>query len=275
MLIYDSDQTVRMRARGLLARMLRPIIDRDNAAAAKTPKPSSGVTTPNFAGPSALRSPPTPVVAGGTLPDGGVPSDAGVPCVDGGPCDGGLVSDAGVPSDGGAPSDGGTRPPDLGDATALQDPARLPEVIIAQYLDTSIGALKDKDYKKAQKLLERASSLCAKKGKRWKQCEKLAPEIAYQLASDYEAQGQWADAAAEYQKVKSKHPRQREAQTAIERLALRLGRIEIYKLVGSRCVHATLYMEPGIHRVSLGNGQSPMVQVKAGQTAEVKLCSPR
>jgi hypothetical protein len=58
-------------------------------------------------------------------------------------------------------------------------------------------------------------------------------------------------------------------------LSLRLGRIEIGKPVDGRCEHGTLWMEPGMHRVSLGNGQSQVVNVQANQRVEIQSCSSR
>ncbi|HRI50472.1 MAG TPA: HEAT repeat domain-containing protein, partial [Pseudomonadota bacterium] len=280
-LLYDGDIVVRTRASALLSRLLRPIAEKEIAAstaARQQPRPPVAPQVPagepRPAG-APLNGGPNAGPNGGPdggYPDGGYP-DGGYP--DGGYPDGGYP-DGGYP-DGGTPAGPATTVPI--EATPLAE-TRLSALLVQQYLSGGVTALEHKDFAKAQKLLERAGSLCAKKGKRWKECAQLAPEITWRLGSGYEAQGQLANAAAEYQKLlppvaksKGKSERVKAAQAAIHRLSGRLGRIEISKPVDGRCEQAILWMEPGVHRVSLGNGQNKLVSVQAGQTTEVKTCT--
>lgn len=250
-LLYDGDIVVRTRASALLSLLLRPIAERELAAASRSSGPA----------------------AASVLAEGEEPPPSGWLA------DGGALGDGGAPDDGGAPGDGGTSDPGSpSSASTAPDESHLEELIVEQYLSSGTSALEHKDFAKAQKLLERASSLCAKKGKRWKECIRLGPEITWRLGSDYEAQGQLANAAAEYQKLLASHARgkserQKVAQAAIHRLSAQLGRIEISKPVDGSCEHGTLWMEPGVHRVSLGNGQNKLVNVQAGQTTEIKNCT--
>ncbi len=262
-LLYDSDIVVRTRASALLSRLLRPIAEREIAAAATAPRSSRPAL------PGGARDGGAPE-GSGFIPDGGCPGDSGCSGDGGWPVDGGTAGDRG---------DSGAGAVALGhaDANASPDEARLPELVVEQYLSGGTSALEHKEYTKAQKLLERASTLCVKKGKRWKECARLGPEITWLLGSDYEAQGQLVNAATEYQKLlppysKKKSERQKVAQTAIHRLSARLGRIEISKVVDGRCEQGTMWMEPGQHFVGLGNGQSKPVNVQAGQTTELKTC---
>jgi HEAT repeat protein len=171
-----------------------------------------------------------------------------------------------------SPPDGGTTAPEV--SKTAEGPAEGP---IEQYLAAGLEAYNHKDYKKAQKQLERAGALCAKQASRFKQCVHLSSELAYELGQVYEAQEQWANAAAEYQKLLpplSKGRSQRQAAAAaMNRLSSRLGRIEIGKQVDGRCEHVTLWMPPGLHRVNLGNGQSKFVQVQANETVDLNNCS--
>ncbi len=261
-LLYDGDVVVRTRASALLSRLLRPIAEREIAASVAARPPP--------------RLPLVPWGPGDRVADASALRDGGAGDWDGGFADGGL--DGGLPGDGGPPTDGAAGPPAPAhiEATAPAE-TRLSALIVEQYLSGGVAALEHRDFTKAQKLLERAGSLCAKKGKHWKECAHLAPEITWRLGTGYEAQGQLANAAAEYQKLlppgRGKSERQKAAQAAIHRLAGRLGRIEISKLVEGRCEQGTLWMDPGVHRVSLGNGQNKLVSVQAGQTTELKTCT--
>ena len=259
-LLYDRDIVVRTRASALLSRLLRPIAEKEIAA--------------STAARHLPRPPVVPRIPEGVSRDAGAPPDG---WLDGG-LDGG-VPDGGPFADGGPPTDAG--PPVHIEAAPPPAETRLSALLVEQYLSGGVTALEHKDFTKAQKLLERAGGLCAKKGKRWKECAHLAPEITWRLGTGYEAQGQLANAAAEYQKLlppvargKGKSERLKAAQAAIGRLSGRLGRIEISKPVEGRCEQGILWMDPGVHRVSLGNGQNKLVNVQAGQTTEVKTCTP-
>src|SRR5262249_44879998 len=58
---------------------------------------------------------------------------------------------------------------------------------------------KRKDYRKAQKALERLSSVCEREAQR--ACAPIAYELSYYLGRSYEAQGQLAEAMNEFQRL--------------------------------------------------------------------------
>src|SRR5581483_9375734 len=80
-------------------------------------------------------------------------------------------------------------------------PDKGPPSSVERDLRGGIDAYEHRDYRKAQRLLARANTLCARVRDEQKACARLSPDITYHLGLVYEAEGQWAEAMAEYEKV--------------------------------------------------------------------------
>jgi tetratricopeptide (TPR) repeat protein len=154
---------------------------------------------------------------------------------------------------------------------------RLVASQVALLLKSGTEALERKDYKRARKALEKASTLCGRRGEERATCASLAFELSYSLGRVYEAQEAWAEAMTEYDKIlqpgfagKLRPEGRAQVSAAKERLASRLGRLRVSKPVKGRCQTVELWMPPGRHRVNVGGGQ--FVQVRARETTEVSGC---
>ena len=131
--------------------------------------------------------------------------------------------------------------------------------------------------RRAKKSLEKAGNLCARKREERVACNLLAFDLSYYLARVYDAQDAWAEAMTEYEKIltpgfpgKVRAADRAAVNAATARLAPRLGRLRVSKLVSGRCQTINMWMPPGRHRVNVGGGQ--FVQVRAQETIDVKGC---
>ena len=134
-----------------------------------------------------------------------------------------------------------------------------------------------KDYRKARKLLEKASTQCTRKKEDKAVCAAVGYELSFHLGQTYEAQEAWAQAMTEYDKIqqpgffgKVKSDGHKAVSDAMKRVAPRVGRLRVSKVVAGRCQTEDIWMPPGRHRVNVGGGQ--MVQVRPQETIEVKGC---
>lgn len=155
--------------------------------------------------------------------------------------------------------------------------ASLPASAVAQLVQAGIEAFERKDLRRAKKSLEKAATLCGRRREERPSCQKLAFELSYYLARVYDAQESYAEAMTEYEKILAPHfPGKVKAAdraavgAAVARLASRLGRLRVSKLVAGRCQTINLWMPPGRHRVNVGTGQ--FVQIRAQEIIEVKGC---
>ena len=131
----------------------------------------------------------------------------------------------------------------------------------------------------AQKLLEKASSLCSRERKHPQPCGELAIEINYHLGQIHESGERLPEAMTAYQKVVNGaaavrgHEQQRAAaQSAIARMLPSLGLVVIPKKAKNKCQEVTLYMLPGTHMIEI-DGDSQTVKVKAQETVRLGSCS--
>jgi HEAT repeat protein/tRNA A-37 threonylcarbamoyl transferase component Bud32 len=148
---------------------------------------------------------------------------------------------------------------------------------VAALVKAGIEAYERKDYKRAKKALEKASSLCSRRREERATCISLGFELSLHFAKVLEAQEAWAEAMTEYEKIlqpgfvgKVKPDGRAQVQEAVRRLAPRLGKLRVSKIVKGECQTVELWMPPGRHRVNVGGGQ--FVQVRAKETSEVKGC---
>ncbi len=153
---------------------------------------------------------------------------------------------------------------------------RLAESTIEKMMNGGLDALAKRDLKKAQKLLEKANSLCNREGKSLPPCVDLSVEIHFQLGQLHEAVDRPAEAVTAYQKVlqastRAGGSRRGEAQKAVDRLLPNVGRVVIRKPGKGRCQDVTLYMLPGKHLIDV-DGDQQKVQVRANETVQLGSC---
>lgn len=154
----------------------------------------------------------------------------------------------------------------------------LAESTIEKLMSAGLEAHEKKDLRKAQKLFEKASSLCNRDRKHPQPCAELSLESQFHLGQIHEAADRPADAVTAFQRVvqssaggKSGATRRGEAQAALGRLLPSLGQVVIPKKEGSRCQEVTLYMLPGNHLIDV-EGARQAVKVRAGETVRLGRC---
>ncbi len=155
---------------------------------------------------------------------------------------------------------------------------KIPESQAEKLTQSGLDAYEKKDLRKAQKLLEKAGSLCSKERKHPQPCSDLAVEINFHLGQIHEASERFAEAVTAYQKVvqsgtptRGQKDRRPEAQKAMAELLPNLGQVVIPKQVKNHCQEVTLYMLPGSHMIEI-EGNSQMVKVKAKETVRLGSC---
>ena len=141
-----------------------------------------------------------------------------------------------------------------------------------------LEALGKKDLKKAQKLLEKATTLCNKEKKLAARCNELLIEILFSLGQLYQEQDKLPQAMNSYQQVvdlgssvKGHGDRVAAAQRAMKELAPNLGRVIFPKKSKKSCQEVTLYMLPGTHQIEV-DGESQTVKVRGQETVRLGSC---
>jgi hypothetical protein len=297
-LLRDADASVRARAASLLARLLRAA-EAAQAAQATAPRPTVEKAQPRAVS-KAVEPRPTPAPPAGDTSTGSKPSggDSSPPEPgDGRTRRGFLLIEAPsgtefqidrqpavratgkpialVPGPHRISHAGGVTEVTVGEgATAT---VKLGASQVAQLVHSGVEALGRKDYRRARKALERASTLCSRRSDEKATCTSLAFELSFSLGRVYEGQEAWAEAMTEYDKIlvpgfpgKVKPEGRAQVSAAQQRLAPRLGKLRVSKPVKGRCQTVELWMPPGRHRVNVAGGQ--FVQVRARETAEVSGC---
>jgi HEAT repeat protein len=245
----DSDAVVRALSTAILARLL----PRSSGAHAAAPPAHAGPTPPADGGaPADLAAPAARPDAGGEPAEPPPTPDAGAaPAAGAGP-ESGIADDAG---------------------------ARNQALIIHKTISAGLAALKRNELSKAQHLLEKVNSACARSRKEAAAaCAEAAWELSLALGRVYEAQQQWALAMREYEKLKHDSgaqpptPAQRaEVSAAVKRLSPRLGRVIIPTVIHKRCQESVVWMAPGTHTVDL-QGKTQQIRVRAQETVKVGQC---
>ena len=199
-----------------------------------------------------------------------------------------------APSDGGPPADAaasGAPPANTANATTTDDPAGTegktaaakPKPLAAEpFARAGLAAYADKDFKKAQKLLEKVHSLCSRERKGVSECAALTFETSLRLGQIYEQQKALPEAMGEYQKVlhspsvpRGKAGLRSEAQDAAGRLANRLGQV-IVRGAGrgkraATCEETTMWMRPGPALIKV-DGKLEPIEVRAQAVTKVGSC---
>jgi len=135
-------------------------------------------------------------------------------------------------------------------------------------------AFKRKDYRKAQKALERLSSLCQREA--GKSCAPIAYELSYYLGRSYEAQGQFAEAMNEFQRLEGQHGGNAAEHSylgdAVQRLGKKLGRVAVQRLRKGRCETTIMWVTPGEQDIRISATEKRTVRVSANQRTSVGAC---
>lgn len=208
--------------------------------------------------------------------DGGAPADLTAPAA--APVDAAADNPEPPPAEA-APSPPTAPEPAREGAPADDSAAHTQALLIHKAIDAGLAALKRNDLSRAQRLLEKINSACARSRKEAAAaCAESAWELSLALGRVYEAQQQWALAMREYDKLKHEggpHPptpaQRAEVSAAVKRLSPRLGRVIIPKFIHKRCQESAVWMAPGTHTVDL-QGTTQQIRVRAQETVKVGQC---
>ncbi|HNN90752.1 MAG TPA: HEAT repeat domain-containing protein [Pseudomonadota bacterium] len=141
-------------------------------------------------------------------------------------------------------------------------------------LKTGREQFKRQEYRKAQKSLERLSSLCGRQSS--KPCAPISYELAFFLGRSYEEQGQQADAMNEFQRLSGKKGGTSEQRDYISRaikdLGRKLGRVQVKRSKRGRCETTILWVTPGEQVIPLGAGDTRTVTVGRNEKVSVGEC---
>lgn len=140
-------------------------------------------------------------------------------------------------------------------------------------LQVGIDAFNRNDFSSAQKALIKALGLLDKS----KTSEQLTYNVAYYLGRIFEAQGEYARALTEYQRlIKSgsgNSAQQRFVAEAVPRLVPRVGRVRVSSPNSTgACVATEFWLDAGTHRLEIFAGRYVNVSVRAQQTYEINIC---
>jgi HEAT repeat protein len=153
---------------------------------------------------------------------------------------------------------------------------KITESQVEKLINSGLEAHEKKDLRKAQKLFEKANSLCNRERKYPQPCNELLIDINYHLGQIHEAVERFPEAVSSYQKVVQGSSRTHEeqknaAQEAMKRLLPNLGQVVIPKTVKNHCQEVTLFMIPGTHMIDI-DGNQQTVKVRARETVKLGSC---
>ncbi|MBL9006208.1 MAG: HEAT repeat domain-containing protein, partial [Myxococcales bacterium] len=256
-LVGDVDPVVRSRAESLLGRLLQQ---------SSTPERQAAIA-------ELLQDAP-PVGKAAPETDTRGAAQAGSPSRDGGSgsADGGADSSATEPTTAG----------ERGENSDGKNTARPKPLAAEPFARAGLDAFAASDFKKSQRLLERAHALCGRDRKHAAECAVLVYETSYRLGQIYEQQKALPEAMAEYQTVlrtstipRGKAELRSAAQQAVSRLSARLGQVIVRSpgKPGSKkaCEEVTMWMRPGPALIKVGGKLEP-IEVRSQAVTHVGLC---
>ena len=152
---------------------------------------------------------------------------------------------------------------------------KVPTTIAEQLIQDALDALKSRELMRAQGYLDRSRRLMQRVG--------IKPIVKgdhiYVQAKVNEQKNLLQQAATEYLNYQRLSPTQQrpeylaDAKSTLNRLALRMGRIQIFTMRDGTCQLAEeYYLPPGDQVISLGPGQTKRISVYAGITTPVRVC---
>ena len=109
-----------------------------------------------------------------------------------------------------------------------------------------------------------------------KVCAPLAFELSYYLGRAYEAQGELAEAMNEFQRLEGQRggngADRAYLNQAVQRLAKKLGRVQVQRLKKGRCQTTIMWVTPGEQEIRLSATEKRTVRVGANQKTAVGEC---
>jgi hypothetical protein len=134
------------------------------------------------------------------------------------------------------------------------------------------------DYRKAQRQLEQALSLCSQDRKNAAACAVLSLDMTFRLGQVRAKQNEWPEAMTEYQKVTTmlrKVKARPELKSQVEKVMKELRgyvcKVVVRARVGTRCVEDTVWVGPGSRTVKVGERQE-QIEAQAGAELQLGTC---
>ncbi len=281
-LAADRDATVHARAAALVARLSqlpepspsRPASASDPAAPSP-PEPGQPSATPD-AGAAGAETSPAPSGSGQGLLV--VEGPAGVQfAVDKRPWQ--AVSDRPIALDAGPHTVNfvsGERPVVIAAGQTVR--LKIPSSQVEQLARAGLESFAKNDFKKAQRQLEKATSLCSREGTRATVCASLTFELYYRLGQIHEQAREWPEAMTEYQRllslsgqVRGRADLKSAAQEAVARLSPKLGQVVVPKRGKRSCSEDTIWLRPGSHSIKV-DSKFEQIEVKAREVVRIGKC---
>lgn len=127
----------------------------------------------------------------------------------------------------------------------------------------------------AQRQLEKAAGLCA--AQKAKVCASVAYDLAYCLGRALEAQGEYADALTEFDRLPRLHSSSSAQRSyvaaAVQWLSPKVGRVTVSKPgKQGKCVTTEYWLRPGAHEIRIDSKRTETVVVASRQHKEIKAC---
>lgn len=290
LLLTDHDAAVRARAQALLAH--------SPGTAAPDGDEADELAQPEAADPEAARAPARPAPA--ASPDDSPPESASAAgsAVDTAAGAATLLIDAepgvlyqldgrGWQASGPQPLRIAAGPHRLSALGSQQDFVAKPEQSVILHLPLSRverlaraaeESFNRRDYRKAQRQLDQAISLCGQDRKNPVPCAILSVDMVFRLGQIREQQLEWPEAMNEYQrvttlfhKVKGKPELKARLAEAMTRLRPRVCKVVVRQTVRRRCVEETVWVAPGPRTIKVG-GKLEQIQARTDSDIQVGTC---
>jgi HEAT repeat protein len=164
-------------------------------------------------------------------------------------------------------------------AEGVTTTVKVRESAVEQFVQSGLQALRKGDLRTAQRQLERARAMCERNRQHEVPCHTLAFVTSYHLGTLLESEKEYGRAMTDFRRaaalagrVKARADLKSEVEGALRRLGSRVGEVQVGTVLGNRCRRTTFWLDPGTHRLDVGNGRFEMVTVRAGQTLDAGGC---
>jgi len=155
---------------------------------------------------------------------------------------------------------------------------KIPISQVEQLARAGLDSFGKNDFKKAQRQLEKATSLCSRDGSRAALCANLTFELYYRLGQIHEGAREWPEAMSEYQRVlglagqvRGRGDLKAATQEAVSRLSPKLGQVVVPKRGKRSCAEDTIWLRPGVHSIKV-DSKFEQIEVKAREVVRMGKC---
>jgi serine/threonine protein kinase/HEAT repeat protein len=155
---------------------------------------------------------------------------------------------------------------------------KIPISQVEQLVRSGLESFAKNDFKKAQRQLEKATSLCSREGPRAVLCANLTFEPYYRLGEIHEQAREWPEAMTEYQRllslsaqVKGRGDLKSATGAAVARLSPKLGQVVVSKRGKRGCTEDTIWLRPGTHSIKV-ESKFEQIEVKARDVLRIGKC---